>query len=60
MGSAVVIINEPTPKVNTSMNLNRSINKYPDLLVVEWSHQIAPKTLEFQRLLLSKILKHPI
>ncbi len=60
MGSAVAIINELAPKVSTSVNLNKSTSWYANLLAMECFHQIAIKGIEFQRLLLSKILKHPI
>jgi hypothetical protein len=60
VGSVVAIINELAPKVSTSMNLDKSISRYVDLLAMECFHQIAFKGLEFQRLLLLNILKHPI
>jgi hypothetical protein len=60
MGSAVAIVNDLALEVNTFVNLDRSTSKYVDLLTMECFHQTTPRGLEFQRLLLSKILKHPI
>jgi hypothetical protein len=54
------IINELIIEVNTFVNLYRSTNKYAYLLVGDWFHQIACRGLQFQRLLLLKILKHQI
>jgi hypothetical protein len=60
VGNVMAIINELALEVKTFVNLYKSTSKYADLLVGEQFHQTAPRGLEFQRLLLLKILKHQI
>ncbi len=45
---------------NNLVNLERSTNKVVKHFVIQWYEQITIRGIEFQRLFLPKILKHPI